>query len=278
LRVVKESEVATELTKFGITRQEAELFLLLSRIRNADQSSVTGNELSELSGVNRVRTYQILDRLVGIGIVLVEVGRPKRYSAENPQTAVRRLVAIQESRLNELSLEEEALADGLAGAPPLVFQKAHAEKEAGSKVAVLHGISAIQGLLRGVMQARSLRVVVNDESEGHVFNTIRYLAKKPTSVRVVFATVDERREPFEGGKVEIDGYRYKIRLFKGDLPTMVLNGEHCLILFYETQRYRPKPLSPMTVRTVVSSCVAIEGEKQVGQMETTFERIWASSR
>jgi len=275
---VKESEVAAELTKFGITRQEADLFLLLSRIRNAEQSGVTGNELSELSGVNRVRTYQILDRLVDVGIVLVEVGRPKRYSAEIPQTAVRRLVAVQESRLNELSLGEEALAEGLANAPPLAVRKPRAEKEAGSKVAVLHGISSIQGLLRKAMQNRELRIVVNDESEGHVFTTVRYLAKKPKSARVIFATVDEGRKPFEGGRVEIDGYTYRIRLFGGDLPTMVLNGGQCLMLFYETQRYRPKPLSPMTVRTVASSCVAIEGEKQVGQMETTFEKLWASAR
>jgi sugar-specific transcriptional regulator TrmB len=275
---MKEGDLAAKLAKFGITKQEADLFLLLSRIRNANQSGVTGNELSELSGVSRIRTYQILDRLVDIGIVVVEVGRPKRYSAEDPQTSVRRLVAIQESRLNELSLGEGALAEGLANAPPLVIQKARAEKEAGSKVAVLHGISTIQGLLRRAMQDRELRVVVNDESEGHVFTTIRYLAKKPRSVRVVFATVDVKREPFEGGKVEIDGYRYGIRLFRGDLTTMVLNGEQCLMLFYETQRYRPKPLSPITVRTVVSSCVAIEGEKQVGQMETTFERLWGSAR
>ena len=275
---MRESEVAAELTKFGVTKQEADLFLLLSRIRNADQRSVTGNELSELSGVNRVRTYQILDRLVDIGIVLVEVGRPKRYSAENPLTAVRRLVAIQESRLNELSLGEEALAESLANALPLALQKAGAEREAGSKVAVLHGISTIQGLLRRAMQNRELRIVVNDESEGHVFTTIRFLAKKPKSVSVVFATIDEKREPFESGKVEIDGYRYRIRLFRGDLPTMVLNGEQCLMLFYETQKYRPKPLSPVTVRTVVSSCVAIEGKKQMGQVETTFERLWTAAR
>jgi sugar-specific transcriptional regulator TrmB len=274
---VKESEIASELAKFGITRQEADLFVLLSRIRNADQSGVTGNELSELSGVNRVRTYQILDRLVDLGIVLVEVGRPKRYSAENPQTAVRRLVAIQESKLNELSLGEEALAEGLANASPLAVQEGRPEREVGSKVSVLHGISAIHGLLRRAMQDRDLCVVVNDESEGHVFTTIRYLARKPKSVKVVFATADERREPFEGGKVEIDGYRYRIRMIRGDLPTMVLNGEQCLMLFYQTQEYRPKPLSPITVRTVVSSCVAMEGEKQVGQMETIFERLWAAA-
>jgi len=275
---MRESEVAAGLIKFGITKQEAGLFLFLSRVRNADQGGVTGYELSELSGMNRVRTYQILDRLVDLGIVTVEVGRPKRYSAENPQTAVRRLVSIQESKLNELSLGEEALAEGLANVAPVAARKPRSEKETGSKVAVLHGISSIHGLLRRTLQDRELRVVVNDESEGHIFTTIRYLARKPKSVRVVFATADENREPFEGGRIEIDGYRYKIRLFRGDLPTMVLNGDQCLMLFYETQRYRPKPLSPVTVRTVVSSCVAVEGEKQVGQMETTFERLWTSAQ
>jgi sugar-specific transcriptional regulator TrmB len=274
---MKESEVASELTKFGLTSQEAGLFLLMSRIRNADQRGVTGTELSELSGINRVRTYQILDRLVDLGIALIEVGRPKRYSAENPQTAVRRLVAVEESKLNELSLGEEALAEGLASASPLLVQEARPH-EGGSKVVVLHGISTIHGLLRRVMQDVELRIIVNDESESHIFTMIRYLAKKPKSVRVVFATADENREAFEGGKVDIDGYRYRIRLFRGDLPTIVLNGKQSLMLFYETQRYRPKPLSPMTARTVVSSCVVLEGEKQVGQMETTFERLWASAR
>jgi hypothetical protein len=275
---MKESELAVELAKFGVTRQEADLFLLLSRVRNAGQKGVTGNELSELGGVGRVRTYQLLDSLVDLGIVQVEVGRPKRYSAENPQTAVRRLVALQESRLNELSHAEEAVAEGLANVPPLAVQRPRSEKGAGPRVAVLHGISTIQSLLRRAMQDRDLRISVNDESEDHIFTTIRFLMKKPKSVRVIFATMEEKREPFEGERVEIDGYRYRIKLFRGDLPTMVLNGEQGMMLFYETQRYRPKPLSPITVRTVVSSCVVIEGAKEVGQVETTFGKLWDSAQ
>jgi sugar-specific transcriptional regulator TrmB len=272
--LVKEAELAAELMKFGVTKQEADLFLLLTRVRNAGPKGVTGNELSELGGIGRVRTYQLLDGLVDLGIVQVEVGRPKRYLAEDPQTAVRRLVALQESRLDELSHAEEAVAEGLANATPLAPRELRPEKEGGSKVAVLHGISMIHSLLRRAMQGRKLRVVVNDESEDHVFTTVRYMTRKPKSVEVIFATTEEKREPFQGGKIEIDGYTYKIRLFKGDLPTIVLNGEQCIMLFYESQRYRPKPLSPVTVRTVVSSCVVIEGAKQVGQMETTYEKLW----
>jgi len=275
---MKASELAAELTKFGVTKQEANLFLLLSRIRNANPRGVTGSELAKLGVMGRVRTYQLLDSLVDLGIVQVEVGRPKRYLAENPQTAVRRLVALQEQKLNELSLAEEAIAEGLANAPPLPVQKERAANEEGSKVAVLHGIPTIQSLLRRAMQDKDLRVVDNDESEDHVFTTVRYLTRKPKSVKVVYATEEEKQTPFEGERVEIDGYKYRIRVFNGDLPTMVLNREQCLLLFYETQRYRPKPLSPVTVRTVVSSCVVVEGTKQVGRLETNFENLWDHAR
>jgi sugar-specific transcriptional regulator TrmB len=271
---MRESELATELAKFGVTRQEANLFLLLAKVRNAGPEGVTGSELAELAGINRVRTYQLLDRLVDLGIVQVEFGRPKRYLAENPQTAVRRLVALQESRLNELSHAEEEVAAALAEAAPVAAERERPEKRGGSKVAVLHGIPTIQGLLRSAMEGRDVRVLVNDESEDHLFTTVRYMTRKPRSVRVVFATMDETREPFERGRVEIDGYKYRIRLFRGDLPTVVLNGEHAMMLFYESQRYRPKPLAAITVRTTVSACVVIEGTKQVGQLETVYEKLW----
>jgi hypothetical protein len=270
---MKEGELAAELAKFGLTKQEADLFLVLARVRNASPEGVTGHEVSELAGVNRVRTYQLLDRLVDFGIVQVEFGRPKRYAAEDPPTVARRLVSLQESRLDELSHAEAAVADALANALPLVV-KSRAEKAAGSRVAVLHGISTIQGVLRRAMQDRDLRIIVNDESEGHIFNTIRYMIRKPKSAKVIFATNDSTRKFFEGNRVEIDGYSYRIKLFRGNLPTIILNGEQCIILFHGSQRYRPKPLSPPSVRTVVSSCVVIEGTKEMGQLDAVYEGLW----
>jgi sugar-specific transcriptional regulator TrmB len=270
---MKEGELSSELIRFGVTKQEADLFLLLSRVRNSGSEGATGNELAELAELKRVRTYQVLDRLVDLGIVRVESGRPKRYSAENPQTAVRRLVALHESRLNELSLAEEELAEALSEAAPVVVRREGKSREGASKIAVLHGISAIQGLLRRTMESKDLRVIVNDESEGNIFTTIKYMNKKPRSVRMIFAS-RENREAFEGERTDVEGYKYRIRLFRGDLPTVVLNGEYAMLLFFESQRYRPRPLSAVTVRTVVSSCVVIEGSKHVNQIETMFGKLW----
>jgi hypothetical protein len=273
---MEERELVSQLTRFGVTAQEAAILVLLVRIRNSGAGGVTGSSLAELSGLGRVRTYQILQRLANLGLVEVDFARPKRYEAVVPQVLVRRLLATQESRLTELTHIEEDVARALIGAAPLKADLGPAEKEK-SNVVLLHGLSSIQSLARSAMENQDLRMIVNDESEGHLFTTIEHMARKPNSAKVIFATLNEEQKPFKGNRAEIGGYRYNIKLYRGELSTMVITQKRCLMLFYISQKYRPKPLSPRTVRTVVSECVLIDNAKYVGQAETIFERFWKLS-
>jgi hypothetical protein len=270
-----ERELALSLTRFRLTAQEARLVILLARVQNSGAPGVTGNTLAELSSVNRVRTYQLLQRLADMGLVEVDFGRPKRYSAVLPQTLARRLVAMHESELTELAHLEEGIAQALGKASPIkVDLEANDRKEKKSNVVLLHGLSNIQSIARRVMENRDLHIVVNDESEDHVFTTIKYMSNKPSSSKVVFATLNKGQEPFEGNRLEIGGYSHEIRVFRGELPTMVVTPERCLLLFYSSQLYRPRPLSAKTLRTVVSECVAINNARYVQQVETVFQNLW----
>jgi sugar-specific transcriptional regulator TrmB len=271
-----EKELISQLTKFGVTSQEAAVLLLLVRIRNSGAGGMTGNSLSELSKLGRVRTYQVLQRLADMGLVEVDFGRPKRYAAVIPQIVVRRLLAVHESKLTELTHIEEDVAKALIGATPLNVDAGPEGKER-SNVVMLHGLSSIQSLVRSVTEGQDLRMIVNDESEGHLFTTIEHMSRRPKSAKVIFATLNEEQEGFEGNRVEIGGYRYRIKLYRGELPTMVITQKQCLMLFYASQRYRPKPLSPVTVRTVVSECLMIDNAKYVSQVETIFEKFWRLS-
>jgi hypothetical protein len=185
-------------------------------------------------------------------------------------------VGSQESKLTELTRIEEDVAQALIKASPLKTDQSSNERER-SRVILLHGLSNIQALARRVMENQDLRIVVNDESEDHVFTTIEYMSRKPGSARVVFATLNKEQEGFQGNRVKIGGYDYEIRLFPGELPTTIITPERCLMLFYVSQRYRPKPLSPATLRTVVSECVLIDDSKYVRQVETVFEGLWSLS-
>jgi sugar-specific transcriptional regulator TrmB len=272
---MNERELTAELTRFGVTEQEAAILVLLVRIRNSGGAGVTGGALSELSKLNRIRTYQILQRLADMGLVEVDFRRPKRYAAAIPQILVRRLVAIHESRLTELTHIEQDVAQALLDASPLNVDVETSSSK--STVMLLHGLSNVQNLARSAMESQDLRIVVNDESKEHVLTTIKLLAKKPSSVKLIFATLNQDQEPFEGNRIEIGGHRLDIRLFRGELPTIVITKKQCLMFFYTTQRYHAKPLSQGTLRTVVSECILVEDAVHVRRMGRVFESLWEAS-
>jgi sugar-specific transcriptional regulator TrmB len=272
-----ESELSSQLLRFGVTKQEADLFILLNRIRNSGAPGVTGRRAADLAKTGRVRAYQILQHLADLGLVQVEPGRPKRYVALTPQVGIRRLVALQESKLTELSLLEAEVADGLLKVPPIRSEAVAEEGKERGSTTLLHGISNIQTVARRAMEGQDLRVVVNEESEDHITTTVRYMPRKPNSARVIFATTNKEQKGFGQAEVEIGGYTYKIKVYHGELPTFVLTKSQCLLFFYTSRRYRRKPLSPMTVATVASDCILVDSPKFVSQMETIFERFWKIS-
>jgi hypothetical protein len=274
---MKDSDLPSQLVRFGLTRQEADLFVLLSRIRNSGSGGVSGSGIAALAMGERVRTYQILQRLADLGLVQVEPGRPKRYAAVSPQVGIRRLIALQETRLTELSLMEAEVAEGLRTSSPVSADEGEGEGKEKWNATLLHGISNIQTMARRAMEGQDLRIIVNDESEDHVFTTVRYMSRKPRSARVIFATTDKRQKTFEPAGIKIGGYTYRIRVFHGELPTIVLTGRECLMLFYASRSYRPKPLSPLTTRTVASDCILVDSPRFVAQAETIFEAFWNAS-
>jgi len=273
-----DSELSSQLVSFGLTRQEAEVFVLLNRVRNSGATGVTGGSAAELTRLGRVRTYQILQRLAGLGLVEVEPGRPRRYATVAPQVGMRRLVALQETRLTDLSLMEAEVSERLSKASPIRTEPLGDERKEKASTTLLRGISNIQTVARRAMEGQELRIVLNEDSEDHITTTVRYMSHKPRSARVIFATANREQRAFESPELEIGGYTYRVRVFHGELPTVVITRNQCLFFVYATRRRRPKPLSPVTVSTVVSDCVTVENPRFVAQMGTVYESFWKASK
>lgn len=271
-----ESDLPARLASFGLTKQEAEVFVLLNRVRNAGTEGLTGRSAAELTQFGRVRTYQILQRLVKLGLVDVRPGRPKSYSSVTPQVGIRRLVALQESRLTDLSLKEAEVSERLSNVPPIRTERSGEGKERRSAM-VLHGVSNIQAWARRAMEGKDLKIVVNEDSEDHVTTTLRYMTEKPKSARIIFAAKNGAQKGLTSDQLEIGGYTYNGRVFQGELPTFVLADEQCLFFTYATERRRRGPLSPMSAMAFVSECIVVEDPKFVAQMGNVYERFWAES-
>jgi sugar-specific transcriptional regulator TrmB len=98
---VDQSAEAAPLISLGLTGYEASAYVALTR-----RDRATGAEVARLAGLPRQRIYDVLDGLVARGMATVEPGRPARYAAVAPDTAVAGLLAAR--RLEVERLEHEA--------------------------------------------------------------------------------------------------------------------------------------------------------------------------
>jgi sugar-specific transcriptional regulator TrmB len=95
--------VSELLQAVGLNKYEAEAYAALLR-----HGPLTGYELGKRSEVPLSRSYEVLERLVGKGLALVQPGDPPRYGAEAPGQLLARLRSDSSARLDALA---EALAE-----------------------------------------------------------------------------------------------------------------------------------------------------------------------
>jgi len=87
-------EIKQVLKNFGLTSNEAEVYLLLIKIGNASAS-----EIAQKTNIHRINIYDLLERLQRRGLVsFVIVGKRKHYEAVHPK----KIIEIEEERKKEI--------------------------------------------------------------------------------------------------------------------------------------------------------------------------------
>ena len=264
------------LTQFGLSKDEAGLFVLLSRINKRETIWLKGSDLSKLSKKGRVRTYQILQRLLALGLARVDISRPKRYTTVAPQVALRRLLALQETKLTELShLEKEAI-ESLRSLNPLDTESILGTQEGKPKSAVslLQGLANIQIALREVLAGSEIAIAINEESANHIAAMLRYISDKPSFARIILsASKSNFSEEF--------GIPYgNIELYwrKGESPTYILANDITMFLFYSRGSTKKRLLTPEAKLSTVSQMAVIDSETYTKQMRSLFDVMLDSSK
>jgi Sugar-specific transcriptional regulator TrmB len=273
----KEATAHDLMTRLGLSKDEASLFVLLSRVDRAHANWLKSSEISTLAKKGRVRTYQVLHRLIDLGLAKVDYSRPKRYSAVAPQVALRRLLAAQETKLTELShLESEAIETLLALSPirPELAVD-NEESRTGTVVSLLQGLANIQVALREIMENANLVAVLNDESIEHIMTVTNFLAMKPKSMRVVFAS--PKRSLLRNHGSVIKENSIQVSWFKKDVPTFVASTTQSAHLYYMTKKARSKLLSPLISSSSISQIAIISSQEYAQQLTEIFELLWRNS-
>ena len=92
-----ESDLITQLTKFGFTQNEAKAYLTLLK-----HNPATGYEVSQYSGVPRSAIYEILRKLELSGAVYTEGKKPVNYSPLPPDQLATQITSRFEHNIHDL--------------------------------------------------------------------------------------------------------------------------------------------------------------------------------
>lgn len=232
------------LVRFGMTNQEADLFLLLTRIKKGGRDWLTGSDIAKAIGKDRVRTYQLLHRLLQIGIVQSNyASRPKMYSVVAPAVALRRLMSIHEAKLTQLSHFEQNATEALLNISPLNIESSKQQHDEPSdssniiaNVILLHGLPNIQMQLKKVLSGeKEACLMINDESRNHILATLRLIRPVPNSIKILVSSNKSMKLGLGDIKKRFNCDIVSIPIH---LPTVIITSDQYVLLFYSVTKYR----------------------------------------
>ncbi|MFI5420056.1 MAG: TrmB family transcriptional regulator [Nitrososphaerales archaeon] len=271
-------ELIERLSEFGLSYDEASTFTLLTRIKKAGVDWITGRELAKVAKRDRVRVYQILQKLVVLGLIHADFGRPTGYSVVSPDVAIEKLVSVQEAKLKQLSGYQSKLKEALEKADPIEItsRSAGSEEQNRPAMSMFHGVSGIRHVIWSSANGNALQIIANNESADFILSTIKRSTDVPASCKLLLSG-DSENPP---DKLELSGMKrmdFEAAYIKGHLPTFVLTDNQGLILFYSTEKYKPKPLSSSVSRLVMLHALVVSDKIYVEEMHELFNTLWQIS-
>lgn len=103
---VEEDELISQLQNFGLTQMDAELYIGLLK---AGPSKV--GQLSNFTGINRIKVYRILEKLKNLGFVSTTFSNPTIYSAKDLKTSLQDVTDRKKFELVRLEKLEPLLSE-----------------------------------------------------------------------------------------------------------------------------------------------------------------------
>ncbi len=218
---MEETNTLEKLTEFGMTRQEASIYICLYR-----GGELTGYEVAKQTGISRSNVYGGLSGLVNIGAAYRIEGSPGRYVA----------VAVEEfcgNKIKALKKEKEWLTQNMPAmaepsdgyitieGPANIRNKITAMLErAGQRIYLSAPESFIEEIREELETAarRQIKLVLITDRDAGMKNAIQYLTdRKESQIRLIIDSVYVLTGDIDGARTDTclySGQKNFVNVFK----------------------------------------------------------------
>lgn len=149
---VKLEKVKNELVKFGLTHNQAKVFIYLGKY-----GAKTAPEVVKSLGMPRTETYFILNTLQNKGIVTVEFSSPARYTALPIEQAIYTLINTEQENLNILAKREKNITGLWKEVPTFAVETTETRQD---KLQTMEGTGQIYAKIKDMIRTARDQIII----------------------------------------------------------------------------------------------------------------------
>lgn len=192
--MVASTAVLDTLKSIGLNLYERKIFVALLAKRVA-----TAAEVSEIAGVPRSRSYDVLESLAEKGFVMVQPSKPIKYVALPPREAMERTQETFKRKYNEMAerigkLKDSAIMKELES----VYQEGFNLVQPTEMTGTLKGRYVINRQLRTILKEAKEKINILTTEKGlndlysHHYRTLKKISKNGVKLRVLAPLKDNK--------------------------------------------------------------------------------------
>jgi len=191
--------------ELGLTPYESKAYIAVLL-----HGPLSPNGVNQKSGIPRPRTYDVLNSLVGKGLLMEQPGRPAMYAAVDPRAGLEKMITDLERKLMRQLEEKRKTAEKLSSSLSKLHDKSREVTVKGEKVWVTRRDSAfIARYCEAIRNTEKELVVATPDinpPEKEVLEAVKHVLENKRSVRVI------RQITPQWARDELDRYEELIKL------------------------------------------------------------------
>jgi len=205
--------------ELGLTPYESKAYIAILL-----HGSLSPQGVNQKSGVPRPRTYDVLNSLVGKGLLMEQPGRPPMYAAVDPRVGLKKMMTELEGKMLRHLEEKRKTAERLSFSLSKLHNKSQESAIKEERIWVTRRDSAFIAryceAIRNIERELVIATPATSPPEKEVLEAVKHVLKKKKTVRVV------RQITPQWTRDELDKYEELIRL-----------GDQVKYLKYDGLRY-----------------------------------------
>ncbi|WP_297592810.1 TrmB family transcriptional regulator [Nitrosopumilus sp.] len=252
-------KINQELIGFGLTKSQVKVFVYLGKY-----GSNTASDVAKSLSLPRTETYQIINSLQNLGLIVAELAHPTKYTAIDLKKAVEILIHKEQTKVNALADKEEMLSTMWEELPFFAVETDESKTE---KMQMIHGtgpiMNKIQEMINSSVDDFKIFGSLQDVMRFYHSDVFEWTDKSKSLLKLLITSVEKPPEFIS----EINSDNIRTVANESNKICFLINDSKQVLIFMRNATHPTKQVFAWWS----------DSESLIGIMDSLFELSWEKS-